>query len=95
MKFLLGIMNSKLINWYFFNFISDGLNFFPDNEQELPIIDIRKKNINQDEIINLVNKVIALKSQNKPTQELESKIDSLVYNLYGLNESEIAIIEAS
>ena len=93
MKFLLGILNSHLVNWYFFTFISDDLNFFPDNEQQFPIIDLRKKNINQSEIINLVDKVIALKSQHQPAQELESQIDRLVYELYGLNESEIAIIE--
>ena len=93
MKFLLGILNSRLINWYFFAFISDGLNLYPEDANQFPIIDLRKKNINQSEIINLVDKIIALKSQNQDAQEIDSKIDRLVYELYGLNESEIAIIE--
>lgn len=48
-----------------------------------------------DEIINLVDTILDLKSKNANADinELESKIDSLIYNLYDLNADEINIIE--
>ena len=35
--YLLGILNSSLINWYFKNFISDNVNFYPNDAKSLPI----------------------------------------------------------
>ena len=48
-----------------------------------------------DEIIILVYQILDSKSKDPTTdtKELESKIDSLVYKLYNLTESEIKIIE--
>ena len=43
---------------------------------------------------NINNKDISLNAQyDKDTSELESEIDDLVYKLYGLDSSEIQIIE--
>jgi len=39
-KFLLAILNSKLMNWYFVNFLSDSLNFYPNDVKQMPIPDI-------------------------------------------------------
>jgi hypothetical protein len=36
--FLLGLLNSRLITWFFNNFLSDGLNFYPNYAKKLPII---------------------------------------------------------
>jgi len=33
------------------------------------------------------------KKQNKETSELEAKIDQMVYDLYGLSDEEIAVVE--
>jgi adenine-specific DNA-methyltransferase len=49
----------------------------------------------QQPFIDKVNEILALKSQNPQadTQALEQEIDAMVYELYGLSEEEIAIIE--
>ncbi|MDR3327657.1 MAG: hypothetical protein LBT04_05970 [Prevotellaceae bacterium] len=48
----------------------------------------------QQPIIDLVNKILSLKSTNPQadTKALEKQIDRLVYGLYGLTEEEIAVI---
>lgn len=93
MKFILGLLNSKLINWYFMTFISDGLNFYPDNAKQLPIIDISKRSVDQSKIIELVDRIIDLKKNDLPTFELEAELDILIYSLYGLSETDIKIVE--
>ncbi|MBQ6773239.1 MAG: Eco57I restriction-modification methylase domain-containing protein [Synergistaceae bacterium] len=96
MKFLLAILNSKLISWYFMTFISDGIDFYPDDAKALPIIDLRKKRVNQEQIISLVNQLIESKSHNmtEDSQEIDSRLDRMIYELYGLSDSEIALIES-
>ena len=46
-------------------------------------------------IENIVDKIISIKRQNQKADidNLEEEIDNLVYNLYGLTEEEIQIIE--
>ncbi|EIN8662005.1 class I SAM-dependent DNA methyltransferase, partial [Campylobacter coli] len=64
--------------------------------ENLPIPKINSKNQNiVDELINLVDEILKAKEQDKNanTQELENKINSLVYKLYNLTEEEIKIIE--
>jgi len=92
-NFLLGILNSKLINWYFVNFLSESLHFYPDDAKELPIPIVGKSG--QLPIITLVKQILEVKKKNPEanTSELEHKIDRLVYELYGLSEAEIGIIE--
>ena len=41
---------------------------------------------------NIENKIIELKKLNKDTQDLEEKIDEMVYDLYGLTEDEKELI---
>ncbi len=36
-KFVLGIINSKLMNWYFLQFQSEGLHCYPDDAKQFPI----------------------------------------------------------
>ena len=94
MKFILGILNSKLINWYFMTFMSDGLNFYPDNAKQLPLIDIREAVVNQEEIISLVDRIIQGKSVGKSTADYEKQLDSIIYHIYGLSDDEMRIIDA-
>ena len=51
----------------------------------------------QKPFINLVDKILTAKKVNlqADTTTLEAKIDRLVYELYGLTEEEIAIVEES
>lgn len=67
-----------------------------NNLEKLSIPKINSKNEKlADELINLVDEILKAKEQDKNanTQELENKINSLVYKLYNLTEEEIKIIE--
>nr|WP_251825502.1 hypothetical protein [Campylobacter jejuni] len=75
-----------------------GNNYQIDKEPllNIPIVTINSKNQKiADELINLVDEILKVKEQDKNanTQELENKINSLVYKLYNLNEEEIKTIE--
>ncbi|MFK0412454.1 hypothetical protein, partial [Campylobacter coli] len=67
-----------------------------NNLEKLSIPKINSKNEKlADELINLVDEILKAKEQDKNanTQELENKINSIVYKLYNLTEEEIKIIE--
>jgi hypothetical protein len=51
----------------------------------------------KEEIISIVTQIITIKKENynSDTTSLESEIDRLVYQLYGLTEEEIKIVEGS
>ncbi len=55
------------------------------------------KHENPDAIINIVDAVLSVKATNPSadTSALESEIDRLVYQLYGLTEEEIRIVEGN
>jgi len=61
--------------------------------KEFPILKIADEK--QSEIINLVDCVLAAKRADRAvdTSALEAEIDRLVYELYGLTEEEIRIVE--
>ncbi|HEF3118412.1 TPA: Eco57I restriction-modification methylase domain-containing protein [Campylobacter coli] len=98
-KYLTAILNSKLVAfWLKHKGKMQGNNYQIDKEPllNIPIVDTNSKNKKlADELINLVDEILKAKEQDKNanTQELENKINSLVYKLYNLNEEEIKIIE--
>ena len=90
--YMLGILNSRAVNYYFKFF--NQTNHVPIGELKkipFPIIGLKK----QQPIIDLVDKVLTIKRSrpNADTSDLENQIDKLVYDLYGLTEDEIAVIE--
>lgn len=101
LKFLSAIINSKLAFFYIKELYSSnsycgGINFTRDMIGSLPIPKINSKNQNLvDEIINLVNQILALKTENSSADisKLEKDIDNLIYKLYNLTPKEIEIIE--
>ncbi|EAH7501468.1 class I SAM-dependent DNA methyltransferase [Campylobacter coli] len=99
-KYLLGILNSNLIYSYMKNISSSlgegAFRWIKQYIEKLPIPKINSKNKNiANELVNSVDEILKAKEQDKNanTQELESKINSLVYKLYNLTEDEIKIIE--
>ena len=92
-KFVLGIINSKLMNWYFLQFQSEGLHCYPDDAKQFPIAKATPEQ--QQSIIDLVDQILEKKREfpNANTSVLEQKIDILVYQLYNLTPKEIEIIE--
>ena len=97
LKYLLGLLNSKLINYIYTKKFKSTKTVFSEIQArsvgELPIVmpvtELQKP------IIDLVDKILVTKKPDASvdTSELEHKIDKLVYKLYGLTEDEIAIVE--
>lgn len=98
--YLTALLNSN-VNFYYFKQIGaklgvSGYEMSKIFVEKLPIPKINSKNEKlADELINLVDEILKAKEQDKNTntQELENKINSLVYKLYNLTEDEIKIIE--
>lgn len=92
--FILGILNSKLIDFYYQNLFF-GWQITIPSLNTLPIF--LGDNYQQDEIIKIVKQVLILRKKNKDadTKNLESQIDQLVYKLYDLTPEEIEIVENS
>lgn len=99
-KYLMAVLNSSL-TWWFLQKTSVVMRggFYrikPAYIEKFCIPKINSKNQKLvDELINLVDEILKAKEQNKnaSTQELENKINSLVYKLYNLTDDEIKIIK--
>lgn len=105
-KFILGVLNSKFITYYLLiNFQEKHLagGYLAINKstiEQLPLVDADIEH--QKPIIELVDKIINItKSHNyinnsekqSKVRDYEKQIDKIVYNLYGLTEEDIRIIE--
>ncbi len=97
-EYFLAIANSKLLWWFLKStgdtlqgdarrFQTNYINPFPVPEKVSKETEIK--------ISNQVKEVLAIKKQNPSadTKELENQIDQLVYQLYGLTDEEIEIVE--
>ena len=95
LKYILAILNSKFANRFLNSIRRHRLEnyFYPDDFRKLPIADISVKN--QKPFIEIVDRILAAKRANPQadTFALEREIDQLVYELYGLTEEEIAVVE--
>jgi hypothetical protein len=110
-RWLLGILNSRLMSWYFVNFNSvarrdDFPKIIIKQTRELPLphfvpsAEIRK-------LVSLIDSMLSLHKLRAPKtpHEVEAiqreiaatdrRIDALVYELYGLTEDEVRLVEES
>jgi len=89
----LSILNSSLSQWYFEHISTTtgmGTNRWKKFKLELlPIAECE----NKQPFITLADQIITLKKQNKDTSELEAQVDQMIYELYGLSEEEVALVE--
>ena len=91
-RFVLAVLNSKAVNYYF---------KFYNQTNHVPIGEIRNvpfPTINKTEqayIIGLVDQILSIKRKNylADTTAIETKIDVLVYHLYGLTYDEVLIVD--
>ncbi len=108
-EFMLALLNSSLFSYLYSNLYPFKGNVFPEirigNLGELPIKKIEKEK--QKEIVKLVNIILDLNKQlqktlansdrwgsvKKEIKKTDKEIDEKVYELYGLREEEIRIIE--
>ena len=108
LKFILGIINSKVIGFYFKQYFSDELHVYPEMIEQLPIPNVSQTQ--QQVLIKFVEKILSLNEQlNKigDKKTIQSKkiedeidktnkeIDEIVYKIYGITNQEKEIIEKS
>ena len=107
LQYVLGILNSKLYEYYYKNIIHQSDTIFPQVRigylKELPIYNVEQRNALEvelhDKIVSNVNRVLDLKrkSQNEDSEakvkKYERQIDQMVYKLYGLTKEEVEIVE--
>ena len=95
---LLAILNSLIFDWYArhrFQSLNDpwtggGLRFFTQYMERIPIAD--RTTEQKAELSGLVNQILA-NPESDSIREIEQEIDKLVYQLYGLTDAEIELIE--
>ncbi|MCZ2458188.1 MAG: N-6 DNA methylase [Chitinophagales bacterium] len=110
LKFLLGVINSRLLTYYLSKKLVTNTQGFPQvlmgQLEQLPVTKADKRH--ETEIIKLVDQLLQLNEEKQKTK-LQSKIDQLqsridyceqrineiVYRLYGLTKSEIRIVEGA
>ncbi len=99
LKFILGCLNSKLESFWLIKkynsqaMSGEAINISTSVVQNLPIPPATPKQ--QKPIIDLVDKILVAKKTDSTvnTSKLEAEIDRLVYELYGLSEDEIKVVE--
>ena len=81
LKYILAILNSKLTNWYFLNFLSEGLHFYPNDANKLLIKEISLQE--QQSFIEKADKMLAL---NKELQEVSQKFQRMIMRKFELEK---------
>ena len=93
LKFILGLLNSRLIRFWHKKVFPSGLHIKISQLKQIPIpiVTIHE----QEPIITLVDRIFSVKKSNPQadTSSLETEIDRLVYDLYGLTNGEVKIID--
>jgi hypothetical protein len=101
LKFILGVINSKLPLFYIkekypsFSY-NQGINFTKEMINELPIPEITKAK--KKTLLDLVNKIIQVKKKNGTSEAIKSiqkQINHFVYKLYKLEPEEVETVENS
>jgi hypothetical protein len=115
-KFLLGILNSKVIGFFWTNKFADFKQTFPKIkgtyllQMPIPALDLNSKSDKDrhDKLVALVDKMLVLvpklraATSDRERETLQNavtatdyQIDQLVYDLYGLTEKEVSLVEGN
>jgi adenine-specific DNA-methyltransferase len=92
-KYVVACLNSKFVSYYVKNFITTTHTLQINDGRLIPIV--VPSPVILKTIISIVDQILTAKKQSPTadTTALESEIDRLVYELYGLTEEEIKIVE--
>ena len=96
LEYLVAIMNSKIIKWYsvLTNMNKTGVGDMQIGAQNVNLFPIPKLSPSEQKpFIDIVERILIEKNNNKDSTILEIKIEKLVYRLYGLTDEEINFIE--
>jgi hypothetical protein len=108
LKYVLALFNSKLLNYYYQAITEEQGRVFAQvktvNVKKLPFVVPDKAR--HDKLVSLVDQMLVLKKKEqaeavpqtktmigRQIQAVDTQIDTLVYELYGLTEDEIKIVE--
>ena len=87
LKYLLGLLNSNLIEWYFSRLSTNSnVNGYEVNNLPIKFAD----EITTNQIIRLVDLCL----NNSEIESYKNQINTLVYGIYGLNENDVDVIES-
>ena len=111
LKYVLGLFNSSVLNyWYRAYFDNVNINPAQVRLLPLPSLDAKKAidRSRRDRLVGLVDRLLSLSSRLPMTKSaaerdrivrqqeaLTAEVDRLVYELYGLTEAEIAMVEGA
>lgn len=105
LRFILGVINSRLIKHYINFLTQNGIDMFPDDWKKLPIPANNDKAYNDlialvDIMSDLNKKILSVKGSEKEQiqrqiEKTDKEIDEIVYELYGITEEERKIIESN
>lgn len=94
LKYVLGVFNSKLMNFiYRKKFKSTKTVFSEIQARSVGMLPMKVNIIYEKRISSIVSKILSMKKKEKDTFDLENQIDFLVYHLYGLTYDEVLIVD--
>ena len=97
--YLLAVLNSTLLDWYFRLIgVERDAGFYEYKPMFVERLPVPKIAANKQRLfIGLVDRIMSMKAADADgnTSEQEAEIDELVYDLYDLTQDEIAVVEAS
>lgn len=95
-KYLLGLLHSRLINYYLFKYCFNGAKLTAHTDRkyisQIPIV--ISKDDNYELVISLVNKLQKIEYLKDNWHETFEQLNDLVYDIYGLNNNEKVFIES-
>ena len=95
-EFIVGLLNSKLINWYAYRFIYAKairtMRFDKYHLAKLPLCAYQGKQ-EYDKIVRLVKEIMGINGELKKSDALKDEVNRLVYKLYNLDRDQIKLVE--
>ena len=91
-KYVIGVINSKLTNfWFEYKYSSTKVsgNYFDLNGNQIKSIPIPNQKTYKNKLVSLVTQIL----EKRGDEILEQEIDRIVYHLYGLTYDEVLIID--
>ena len=117
LKWLLGVLNSRLLNYYYFSYLKSTKRVFSEIQaRQMAQLPIRRRSGDSGQVaderdsalVDCVERMLAIGKQlhtavlpqerellAREWAAVDSRIDRLVYDLYGLTDDEIALVEES
>ena len=100
LEYLCGILNSRLISWYAYDFIYNRsirtMHFRNGYADQIPICRMERDKAMYEQLTAYVNEIIALYNGETPQESeiaaLEKKIDEMVYKLYGITDRDVSFL---